>query len=74
MFDGINYQVGIYSIFICIFFIINNYFTIFFIIILISLLFFLFMNHQNKALGDSGSYLLGFIFSYFLLSFIIILK
>ena len=70
MFDGINYQVGIYSIFICIFFIINNYFTIFFIIILIPLLFFLFMNHQNKAfLGDSGSYLLGFIFSYFFIKF-----
>ena len=70
MFDGINYQVVIYSIFICIFFIINNYFTIFFIIILIPLLFFLFMNHQNKAfLGDSGSYLLGFIFSYFFIKF-----
>ena len=70
MFDGINYQVGIYSIFICIFFIINNYFTVFFTVILIALLFFLFMNHQNKSfLGDSGSYLLGFIFSYFFVKF-----
>ena len=70
MFDGINYQVSIYSIYLCLFFIINNYFSIFFIIILISLIFFLFLNHKNKAfLGDSGSYLLGFIFGYFFVKF-----
>lgn len=70
MFDGINYQVSIYSIYLCLFFIVNNYFFIFFIIILISLIFFLFLNHKNKAfLGDSGSYLLGFIFSYFFVKF-----
>ena len=70
MFDGINYQVSVYSIYLCIFFIVNNYFSIFFIIILISLTFFLFLNHKNKAfLGDSGSYLLGFIFSYFFVKF-----
>jgi UDP-GlcNAc:undecaprenyl-phosphate/decaprenyl-phosphate GlcNAc-1-phosphate transferase len=70
MFDGINYQVSVYSIYLCLFFIINNYFSIFFIMILISLTFFLFLNHKNKAfLGDSGSYLLGFIFSYFFVKF-----
>ncbi len=70
MFDGINYQVGIYSIYICIFFILNNFFTIFFILILISLLFFLYLNHFNKAfLGDSGSILLAFLFSYFFIKF-----
>ena len=66
MFDGINYQVGFFSIYICIFFLINNYFTIFFILIIISLLNFLLLNHKNKAfLGDNGSYLLAFLFSYF---------
>lgn len=66
MFDGVNYQVGFFSIYICLFFIINNYFTIFFIVMLISLLSFLILNHQNKAfLGDNGSYLLAFLFSYF---------
>jgi UDP-GlcNAc:undecaprenyl-phosphate/decaprenyl-phosphate GlcNAc-1-phosphate transferase len=70
MFDGINYQVAIYSLYLCLFFIVNNYFFIFFLIILISLTFFLFLNHKNKAfLGDSGSYLLGFIFSYFFIKF-----
>lgn len=66
MFDGINFQVGAFSIYLCIFFIINNYFSIFFIIILISLSFFLYLNKNNRSfLGDSGSYLLAFIFSYF---------
>lgn len=70
MFDGINYQVTIYSVLICIFFILNNYFLIFFIILTIALIFFLILNHYNRAfLGDSGSYLLGFIFSYFFIKF-----
>jgi len=70
MFDGINYQVTIYSILICIFFILNDYYFIFFIILKLSLIFFLVLNHYNKAfLGDSGSYLLGFIFSYFFIKF-----
>ena len=66
MFDGLNYQVGLFSIFICIFFVINNYYIILFIPIIIGLLNFLLLNHKNKAfLGDNGSYLLAFIFSYF---------
>lgn len=70
MFDGINYQVSIYSIFISFFFVINNYFPIFFLILGMSLLFFLILNHNNKSfLGDSGSYLLGFVFSYFFIKF-----
>ena len=70
MFDGINYQVTIYSILICIFFILNDYYFIFFIILKMSLLFFLILNHNNKAfLGDSGSYLLAFVFSYFFIKF-----
>ena len=66
MFDGINYQAGLFSIYICIFFLINNYFIILFILIIISLLNFLLLNHKNKSfLGDNGSYLLAFLFSYF---------
>ena len=53
---------------------ISLYLTIFlqffFILILISLLFFLYLNHFNKAfLGDSGSILLAFLFSYFFIKF-----
>ena len=70
MFDGINYQVAIYSIYLSLFFILNGYFSIFFLIIIITLLFFLILNHKNKSfLGDSGSYLIGFIFSYFFIKF-----
>tara|TARA_A100001015_G_scaffold321667_1_gene453865 strand:+ start:5928 stop:6920 length:993 start_codon:yes stop_codon:yes gene_type:complete len=66
MFDGINYQVGCYSIYISFFFLINNYFSTFFLLILIGLITFIFLNHKNKSfLGDSGSYLLAFIFGYF---------
>jgi UDP-GlcNAc:undecaprenyl-phosphate/decaprenyl-phosphate GlcNAc-1-phosphate transferase len=66
MFDGINYQTSLFSIYICIFFLINNYFTILFILIIISLLNFLLLNHKNKSfLGDSGSVLLAFLFGYF---------
>ena len=70
MFDGINYQVGFYSIFIFIFFIFNNYLNELFLAIFIGLSFFLYLNHKNKSfLGDSGSYLLAFIFSYFFIKF-----
>ena len=70
MFDGINYQVAIYSIYLSLFFISNNYFFVFFCTIVIALSFFLILNHKNKSfLGDSGSYLLGFIFSYFFVKF-----
>ncbi len=70
MFDGINYQVAFYSIFISLFFILNNYFINLFIPLLISLIFFVYLNHKNKAfLGDSGSYLLAFLFSYFFVKF-----
>jgi UDP-GlcNAc:undecaprenyl-phosphate/decaprenyl-phosphate GlcNAc-1-phosphate transferase len=66
MFDGINYQVGIYSIYISLFFLINNYFDLFFTFLTIGLITFIFLNHKYKSfLGDSGSYLLAFIFGYF---------
>lgn len=66
MFDGINYQVGLYSIYLSIFFLINNYFILFFLFILIGLITFIILNHRYKSfLGDSGSYVLAFIFGYF---------
>ena len=66
MFDGINYQVALYFIYLSLFFIFNNYFNVFFISMLIGLFCFLNLNHKNKSfLGDSGTYLLAFIFGYF---------
>ena len=66
MFDGINYQVGLYSIYLTLFFLINDYFNIFFSFILIGLITFIILNHKYKSfLGDSGSYFLAFIFGYF---------
>ena len=39
-------------------------------LLLISLIFFTYLNHKNKAFhGDSGSYLLAFLFSYFFIKF-----
>ena len=66
MFDGINFQVGLYSIYLSLFFLINNYFVLFFSFILIGLITFVILNYKYKSfLGDSGSYVLAFIFGYF---------
>lgn len=66
MFDGINFQVGLYSIYLSLFFLINNYFVLFFSFILIGLITFIILNYKYKSfLGDSGSYVLAFIFGYF---------
>lgn len=65
MFDGINLQSGLYSIYI---FIIFFYFSenFLFLIILIPLVVFLYFNFKNKIfLGNSGSYIIGFLISYF---------
>ena len=66
MFDGINLQVGLYSVLIAIFFISRNYYLVLFATLLISLSTFLFLNLKNKSfLGDSGSLLVAYIFGYF---------
>jgi UDP-GlcNAc:undecaprenyl-phosphate GlcNAc-1-phosphate transferase len=66
MFDGINCQVAIYSIFLSLFFIFNNYQIIFFILMIIGLFTFLVLNIKSKSFfGDGGTYLLSFVFSYF---------
>ncbi len=65
-FDGINLQIGLYSIFLILVFISKNFYIFFWITILISILLYLYLNYKNYLfLGDSGSLLLSFIFSYF---------
>ena len=66
MFDGINLQVGLYSIFVSIFFILININSIFFIFISVGILSFLFLNFKSKSfLGDGGTYLIAFIIGYY---------
>jgi UDP-GlcNAc:undecaprenyl-phosphate GlcNAc-1-phosphate transferase len=63
MFDGINLQTSTYSIFLSLNIVFFN-FNLLFLMILIFLIFFSFLNYNNKSfLGNSGSYLLPFIFS-----------
>ncbi len=70
MFDGINYQVGLYSIYLSTFFLLNDYFVLFFSLLMIGLINFIILNHKSKSfLGDSGSYLLAFLFGYFFIKF-----
>ena len=66
MFDGINLQVGIYSLIISAFFVFKSYYLLLFITLIISIGIFLILNSKNKSfLGDGGSYLLAYIFGYF---------
>ena len=63
MFDGINLQSFYYNFSIVLFFLINNIFFKFFILITLSILVFGYLNFKNKSfLGDSGCYLLSFLF------------
>jgi UDP-GlcNAc:undecaprenyl-phosphate GlcNAc-1-phosphate transferase len=65
MFDGINLQCGIYTIFIFIFFILNKMLVLFSLVIILSLLVFLYYNFKNKCfLGNNGTLLISFIVSY----------
>ncbi|MBD1162850.1 hypothetical protein IDG48_04760 [Pelagibacterales bacterium SAG-MED12] len=69
MFDGIDLQLIIYSIFIFLFFLFKDIFLILSLVILISLLFLFYLNLKKKIfLGDSGAFALsgivGFIFVY----------
>ena len=69
LYDGINGQVGIYSIFIFSFFYFNNIFADLLLGFFIPLIFFLVYNLRGKLfLGDSGSFLLGFIISFIIIS------
>lgn len=65
MLDGINISAGIYASLLLVFLYLHEN-NIIFIILIISLLFFLIKNYQNELfLGNNGSYLLGFILSFF---------
>jgi UDP-GlcNAc:undecaprenyl-phosphate GlcNAc-1-phosphate transferase len=66
MFDGINLQSVLYSIFIFLIFIYKGIFIELTIIMLIPILFFLYLNFKNKCfLGDNGAILISFIISFF---------
>lgn len=65
MFDGINCQVGFYSIFIFSIFYFRNVLPEISLTLIISLLFFLILNFKGKVfLGESGVLILAFIISY----------
>jgi UDP-GlcNAc:undecaprenyl-phosphate GlcNAc-1-phosphate transferase len=65
-FDGMNLQSGIYSLILSIIICSINNNLLFFYILQIFLIFFLYLNYKNKTfLGDSGAYLLSFIFGYY---------
>lgn len=65
MFDGINLQSGLYSLFLFIYLIFNGTEVYLLSFIFIPLLFFLYLNYKNNCfLGDSGSHFLAFFISY----------
>jgi UDP-GlcNAc:undecaprenyl-phosphate GlcNAc-1-phosphate transferase len=69
-FDGMNLQSGIYSLILSIIISLINNNLLFFYILQIFLIFFLYLNYKNKTfLGDSGAYLLSFIFGYYFIKF-----
>lgn len=65
-FDGINLQSGIYSLFIFLIFIFKSYNVNVSTLLIVGIIFFLYLNYKGLCfLGNSGSFLLGFIISYF---------
>ena len=65
MFDGINLQVGIYTVTILIIFLFKGINISYNLYLIFTMLFFLLFNFKNKMfLGDSGSNLIFFIISY----------
>jgi len=68
MLDGINLSAGIYSLLLFVFLYLHQN-NIIFIVLMSSIIFFLIKNYQNKLfLGNNGSYLLGFILSFFFIN------
>jgi len=65
MFDGINLQSGIYSLFLLAIFLIINFSVEIIYVLIFPLLTFIYLNYKNKCfLGDNGSLLISFIFSF----------
>lgn len=68
MFDGIDGQVGFYSIFLIFFIFVLIGYNFFIFLLLISFFSFLYLNLKMRCfLGDSGSILIGFFFSYLII-------
>ena len=66
MFDGYNLQCSSYSIFLLSILYLKSNLSNIFLILIISIIFFSFLNYKSKSfMGDSGTYLLAFIISYF---------
>ena len=62
MFDGINLQLLLFTIFVFILFIFKGFFSLFFILLIICLSFLSVLNYKNKVyLGDGGAYLISSI-------------
>ena len=69
LYDGVNCQLGLYTIFIFSFFLLNNIFFDLSLLIIIFLFFFTYFNFKNKIfLGDNGSFLLAFIIAFIIIS------
>ena len=65
MLDGINGQVGTYSIVLFVILLLNLKFTLLIFVFILSITFFLYLNFKKKSfLGDSGTLFLGYIRSY----------
>ena len=65
MFDGINLQTASFIIIVALYLIIKGIFVFFLILLLIPLINYSLLNYKNKTfLGDGGTYLLSFLFSY----------
>jgi UDP-GlcNAc:undecaprenyl-phosphate GlcNAc-1-phosphate transferase len=68
MLDGINLQVGFYTVINLLYFFTFNQDLLFLTTVFIPILFYLLLNYKNKTfLGDGGAYLLSFILSCFFL-------
>lgn len=62
MFDGINLQLILFTLFLFIIFILKGFLPIFFTLLLICLIFLAILNYKNKVfLGDGGAYLISVI-------------
>lgn len=69
MFDGVNLQSGFYSIFLLLVLFLKTDFS-FFIILMFPIILFIYLNYKNKCfLGDNGTLLLSFIFSFMFIYF-----
>jgi UDP-GlcNAc:undecaprenyl-phosphate/decaprenyl-phosphate GlcNAc-1-phosphate transferase len=65
MFDGINLQVGVYSIFVSLYLIYENLFLSLNVILIISLIPYLILNFKNKVfIGNSGVSIIAVIYAY----------